>query len=623
MVVAEERVTFATAGTPDGGPAVRRSMPSMTAGDTSTGAESGLALAAEQDRHRQEEWEAATAAVLRKARRLGEDDPDTAVWDKLTHTTLDGIAITPLGVAGAPQPNVRPDRAGPWDIRSLISHPEAKLANEEALVDLDGGVTSLWVAIDETIDLATVLDGVLLDLAPVVLDAPTAPTESARALLAYADERGLDLHPDSNLGADPLGAMLRDLPLAVDEAVAELRDLAAQAKDAGVRAIVVDATAAHDLGASDVQELAWSIAVGVAYLRWLTDHGLDLAAAANLIEFRYAATDEQFPTIAKLRAARQLWASVLQHSELPADVDVAQRQHAVTSRPMLSKYDPYVNMLRGTVAAFAAGVGGADAVTVLPFDAALGQPEGFGRRIARNVSHLLIDESHVAAVADPAGGAYAVEQLTADLAAAGWAAFQQLEDEWEGGHDLTPFRDRIAATVAERERQVARRKRPLTGVTEFPNLAEDLPTRAADPLNDRAARYGASFEAMRDEPAGTPVFLATLGTVAQHTARATFVSNLFAAGGIAVEVAGPTSGVDELLASYQAITAQPAVVCLAGTDAAYAEWGAAAVAALRGAGARHVILAGKPDAVDAEVDDAAAMGVDALAFLTATREKLS
>ena len=297
--------------------------------------------------------------------------------------------------------------------------------------------------------------------------------------------------------------MLRELPLAVDEAVAELRDLAAQAEDAGVRAIVVDATAAHDLGASDVQELAWSIAVGVAYLRWLTDHGLDLADAANLIEFRYAATDEQFPTIAKLRAARRLWASVLQHSGLPADVDVAQRQHAVTSRPMLSKYDPYVNMLRGTVAAFAAGVGGADAVTVLPFDAALGQPEAFGRRIARNVSHLLIDESHVAAVADPAGGAYAVEQLTADLAAAGWAAFQQLEDEWEGGHDLTPFRDRIAATVAERERQVARRKRPLTGVTEFPNLAEMLPDpRRRTRSTTGAARYGASFEALRDEPAG-------------------------------------------------------------------------------------------------------------------------
>ncbi|MDZ5621543.1 methylmalonyl-CoA mutase family protein [Nocardioides sp. HM23] len=595
----------------------------MTDVDGPADAATSLALAQPEDSHSKAEWEAAAAAVLRKTRKMTDADPDALVWDKLTHATLDGIAIPPLGVAGAPEPAVRPSRVGGWDIRALVSHSEAKLANEEALVDLDGGVTSLWVAADETTDVAAVLAGVLLDLAPVVLDAPTVPTEAARALLAYADERGLDLHPDSNLGADPLGAMLRELPLAVDEAVAELRDLAAQAKAARVRAIVVDATAAHDLGASDVQELAWSVAVGVAYLRWLTDHGFDLADAADLIEFRYAATDEQFPTIAKLRAARQLWASVLQHSGLPADVDVAQRQHAVTSRPMLSKYDPYVNMLRGTVAAFAAGVGGADAITVLPFDAALGRPEAFGRRIARNVSHLLIDESHVAAVADPAGGAYAVEQLTADLAAAGWAAFQQLEEEWEGGHDLTPFRERIAAAVAERERQVARRRRPLTGVTEFPNLAEVLPVRDADPLNDRAARYGASFEAMRDEPAATPVFLATLGTVAQHTARATFASNLFAAGGIAVEVAGPTAGVDELLASY---AGQP-VVCLAGNDVAYAEWGAAAVEALRGAGAQHVIIAGVSTSSTTDifevVDDSCALGVDALAFLTATREKLS
>ncbi|WP_367921493.1 methylmalonyl-CoA mutase family protein, partial [Nocardioides ginsengisoli] len=248
-----------------------------------------------------------------------------------------------------------------------------------------------------------------------------------------------------------------------------------------------------------------------------------------------------------------------------------------------------------------------------------GRPDGFGRRIARNVNHLLIDESHVAAVADPAGGAYAVEQLTGDLAAAGWAEFQRLEQEWESGHDFDPFRARIAAVVEKREADIARRKRPLTGVSEFPNLAETLPERAADPLNDRVRRYAASFEALRDEPAATPVFLATLGTVAQHTARATFVSNLLAAGGIAVEVAGATAGVDELVAAYQA-SGRSSVVCLAGTDAAYEEWGAVAASALRDAGATHVIVAGKPTEY---VDDGAAMGVDALAFLNRTREKLA
>ncbi|MGH3352951.1 MAG: methylmalonyl-CoA mutase family protein [Nocardioides sp.] len=584
------------------------------------------------DAHSQEQWEAATAAVLRKTGRLTSDDADSAVWDKLTRTSLDGLRIAPLGLPGESYADVpRPTRSGAWDIRSLVSGlagVDAKAANEAALVDLDGGVSSLWVAADESTDLAVLLDKVLLDLAPIVLDAPIGAVKVAQNLLALIAERGTGLHAATNLGADPMGALLRDLPLAPDEAFAELVDLARLAEGIGVRAIVVDATAAHDLGASDVQELGWSIAVGVAYLRALTEAGFSPAVAAALIEFRYSATDEQFPTIAKLRAARQLWDRVLEVSGVSTgSTTEGMRIHAVSSRPMLSKYDPYVNMLRGTVAAFAAGVGGADAVTVLPFDSANGVPDAIGRRIARNVSHLLIDESHVAAVADPAGGSFAVESLTADMAAAGWDAFVQIEAEWEEGRDFSPFRDRIAAVSAEREKAIARRKRPITGLTEFPNLAETLPERPVDPLSERVVRYGASFEALRDTPASAKVFLATLGTVAQHTARATFATNLLAAGGIGVEIAGPTTEAEDLAGKYRALSrghaGAPPVVCLAGSDKAYAEWGDAAIAALREAGATHVIIAGRPDAVDAEVDDAASMGVDALAFLTATREKLS
>ncbi|WP_370291006.1 methylmalonyl-CoA mutase family protein [Nocardioides sp.] len=574
--------------------------------------DSPLTLAQPEDAHTRADWEAATAAVLRKSRRLGETDPDDAVWDKLTRTTLDGIGITPLGLPGGEAAPVRPAREGAWDIRALVAHPAGseKTANEEALVDLEGGVTSLWVAADADTDLAATLASVLLDLAPVVLEAPTATAAVAEAFLALPGAK----HPDSNLGADPLGAALREISAPALDLVA----LARTARQQDVRAIVVDATAAHDLGASDAQELGWSIAAGVSYLRELVDAGFSVAEAAGLIEFRYAATDEQFPTIAKLRAARVLWARVLELSGL--DDAPAQRQHATTSRPMLSKYDPYVNMLRGTVAAFAAGVGGADAVTVLPFDSANGRPEGFGRRIARNVSHLLIDESHVAVVADPAGGSYAVEQLTGDLAEAGWAEFGRLEEEWaDGSRDLAPFLARIADVVARRDADIAKRKRPLTGVSEFPNLAETLPERAADPLNDRVRRYGAAFEALRDAPAERPVFLATLGTIAQHTARATFISNLFAAGGIAVEQAGPTSAVDDVVAAYTAAGAPP-VVCLAGTDAAYEERGAEVASALREAGATRVIVAGKASDY---VDDSAAMGVDALAFLNRTREALA
>ena len=184
---------------------------------------------------------------------------------------------------------------------------------------------------------------------------------------------------------------------------------------------------------------------------------------------------------------------------------------------MMSKYDPWVNMLRTTVAAFAATVGGADAVTVQPFDRPLGRPDAFGRRVARNQMALLVDESHVGTVTDPAGGAWAVERLTHDLAVAGWEFLQALD----GGASLD---DAVAATVAERDHQVATRRRPLTGLTEFPNLAETLPERDGEP--DDVRRYGAAFEALRDEPAATPVFLATMGSVAAHTARATFATNL-------------------------------------------------------------------------------------------------
>ncbi len=384
----------------------------------------------------------------------------------------------------------------------------------------------------------------------------------------------------------------------------------------GVLGAVVDGTALHDSGASDAQELGWTMAVGVHYLRVLTDAGFSIDEAAALIEFRYAATDEQFPTIAKVRAARRLWARVLEAS---GGGEVPQRQHVVTSRAMMGKVDPWVNMLRSTIAAFAAGVGGADAITVVPFDERLGLPDALGRRIARNTSSLLIEESHVAAVTDPAGGSYAVEKLTDDLAVAGWAELGRIEaDGGFGEQAAVGVKARVRAVRDERERGVADRSRPLTGISEFPNLAESVPER--EPWGRAGFHYGGSFEDLRSEPADRPVFLATMGPISAHTARATFATNLFAAGGVAVEAAGATSDPASVMEAY----AGQSVVCLAGTDAAYAEWGADLVGALRAAGASYVVLAGKPgERTVADVDDSCAMGVDALAFLARIREELS
>lgn len=544
-----------------------------------------LRLQAAEDDHTQADWEAATAAVLRKTRRLTDDDPDSLVWQKLARRTLDGIEVTPLGtpahLAGL-DTSVRPTRQGDWDVR--VVHAGDR---ELALAELESGASSLWVRVEPDTDVVAALDGVFVDLAPVVLDGATAA--QARALASLDP-----LHPDTNFGATR------------DEDVVAFAELA---RDQAVRGVVVDALGIHEAGASDGQELGWALARGAQVLRLLTAAGFDPAEAFGQVEFRLAVTDEQFVGIAKLRAFRRLWARM---AELSGVDEARTRIHAVTSRAMLSPWDPYVNMLRGTVAAFAAGVGGADAVTVVPFDEPAGQDTAFGRRIARNTSALLLQESHVGKVADPAGGSYAVEKLTADLAEVAWAELGRLEKD-----GLDSIEERIASVVARRDAEVATRRRPLTGLTEFPNLADHQPEG-----DDGVRRYGAAFEALRRDPAARPAFLATLGPVSAHTARATFATNLLAAGGVAVESAGVTAGVDDLVSAYDG---QPVVV-LAGTDTAYAEWGADAARALREAGATHVVLAGKPgERTVAEdlVDDSCAMGVDALAFLTRTREALA
>ncbi len=601
--------------------------------DRSQGAGGHLSLADGRE-HDVTEWERAAAAVLRKARRLSDADPDDAVWSELARTTLDGIQISPMGspalVADLPEPVRPPARGDGWDVRTLLLEPDARNANTAAVTDLENGATSLWLQVGETgvavEDLATVLHGVLLDVAPVVLDAASDPLAAAHAFAEIC--RGTTPAPGTNLGVDPIGARVRgvlahpgtdaDTPVATQ--VGQAAELAAEL---GCRAVVVDGTAVHDLGASDVQELGYVLAVAARYLRDLVAAGTAPDDAAGLFEFRLAASDEQFATIAKLRAVRRLWARMLELSGVSADRRNLSL-HAVTSRPMMTKYDPWVNMLRTCVAAFSAGVGGADAVTVLPFDARLGLPDAFARRIARNTSTLLVEESHVAKVADPAGGAFAVEKLTDDLAVAGWAELGRIE---EAGGVLQALQDgslrsAIDDVAAERDRQIADRSRPITGVSEFPNLEEKLPQREPYPEGAIPVRaYAQPYESLRDDTATERVFLATMGTVAAHTARATFASNLFASGGIGVVNAGRHDDVESVLADYTGPDGGQRVVCLVGTDQAYAEWGAELVAALREAGAQRVILAGRP-VEGIEADDTCALGVDALDFLGRTRSAL-
>lgn len=583
-----------------------------------------------------DQWRRSVEAVLRKSGALAEDAPATsAVIDRLLGTvTPDELRLRPLYVesdapdAGYPglPPYTRGGRltgsvAG-WDVRALFVNPDPVAANTEILADLDHGVTSLWLRTGPNgipVDgLATALDGVYLDLAGVTLEAGTATAEAARSYLDLLAARGITgERAMGNLGADPIGTAVRTgAPVDLTTAIELARRCVAD--HPRLRSITVDATAHHDAGGSDAQELAFSLAAGVSCLRALTEAGLSPAQAAGQLEFRYAATVDQFATIAKLRAARRLWHRV---TEVCDAGESPQLQHAVTSSAMMTTRDPWVNMLRTTVACFAAGVGGADAVTVVPFDAAIGLSDSFARRIARNTHALLVEESHVARVIDPAGGSWYVETRTEELAEAAWAIFQRVETEGGLPAAFDLLRAELAETWRRRVVDLRHRRTPITGVSEFPDVAEKpvirppLPPPATTGLP--VHRYAEEFEALRAEET-TPVFLATLGPVAAHTARATFASNLFQAGGFRPVSAGATDTVDEVISAFR--DSGTTIACVCGTDRLYAERALEVIRALRAEGATRVLLAGRASPeLATEIDEPIFAGCDAIAVLRRLR----
>ncbi|MER6572155.1 methylmalonyl-CoA mutase family protein [Streptomyces sp. NPDC001093] len=589
----------------------------------------GLSLAAEFPDATHEQWQRLVEGVLRKS---GKEVSGAAAEDALSTTLEDGLRTRPLYTArdAAPDPGLpgfapyvrggRPEgnTAGGWDVRQR----HTALSEHAVLADLENGGTSLWLVLGEggiPLDgLGRALEGVYLDLAPVVLDAGRDTEQAAEALLRLYDGKGVDAAAvRGNLGGDPLGHEART-GTALD--FAPYAALAARCAEQypGLRALTVDALPYHEAGGSAAQELGASLATGVAYLRELTEAGLGVEQAAGQLEFRYAATADQFLTIAKLRAARRLWARVAEVCGAPG----AQVQHVVTSPVMMARRDPWVNMLRTTVATLAAGVGGADSVTVLPFDHALGLPDAFARRIARNTSTILIEESHLARVIDPAGGSWYVEQLTDQLAQAAWEFFRTIERDGGQAAVLRSGRLRtdLATTWAERSKKLAKRREPITGVSEFPLLAEKpvdrepapeppsggLPrVRRDEAYEELRARSDAHLAATGARPR---IFLATIGSAAAYTARATFAANLFQAGGIEPVTDG----------TFEDSGATEAVLC--SSDALYAEQAEQAAESLRAAGARHVFLAGRGEY--AGIDSYVFAGCDAIDVLSATLDRM-
>jgi methylmalonyl-CoA mutase len=445
------------------------------------------------------------------------------------------------------------------------------------------------------------------------------------------------------IGHDPIGGIALGADAArpwSEEAPHFARRLAALARDgfAGKLA-VADGRIIHNAGGSEAQELAFVLATALAYLRALEAEGVALDAARRMIFFRLAADADQFLTMAKFRAVRKLWARVEAACGLasaPAFVS------AETAWRMLARRDPQVNMLRATIAAFAAALGGADAITILPFTAALGLPDRFARRIACNSQLVLLEESHLAKVADPAAGSGSVEDLTGELCGAAWTLFQEIEAAGGIADALASglLQQKVAEVRGKRATALARRQDALTGVSIFPNLYEtqakvDAPMPARPPSSGGLApiRLAEPFELLRDASdrmlatggRRPKIFLATLGTEAEFTARAMFAKNFFEVGGIE-PVGGTTIEAPALAAAFKASGA--ALVCICSSDKVYEKDAVASAEVLKATGAKHIYLAGRPRDQEAALKEAGVQsfiyeGCDALSVLQAAHQLLT
>lgn len=394
------------------------------------------------------------------------------------------------------------NRVNDWEIRQTYAYPDPAKCNEVILNDLARGVQSLTIRLDDaarsgmdgdggtvaagvngvmiysTDDLDRTLTGVDLSIAPVSLDAGAQFLPASAFLTALWARRRVK--SEAALGAfnaDPLGVLAAagSLPAPVDDCLARMAALAAHtaATYPLVTAVGVDTSVYHDAGATETQDLAASMATGVAYLKAMTAAGMDVDAACKQILFTYSVPCDQFLGISKLRAARKMWARIAASCGA-SEAAQGMKINAVTCWRMMSQRDPWVNMLRTTVSCFAAAVGGASSVTIRPFDAALGLSEELGRRVARNTHVVLAEESNIAKVIDPAGGSWYVESRTDELARLAWAKFQEIEKAGGMAAVLADgsFAKEVAAAYTQREANLAKRRDPLTGVSEFPNILE-------------------------------------------------------------------------------------------------------------------------------------------------------
>ena len=597
-----------------------------------------IALTPEFEAPTREAWLALVDKVLR----------GSGLEERLVARTAEGLRVAPLYTRNDGVEGMVAGRTvyfpGGWDIRQRHAEPDPKAANSAIMDDLTGGVTSLLLQIAApgqaglsyaAEPLGAALQGVVLEGCAVALDARENTLDAAGSLIAIWRQRGIG--ENQRRGAfnyDPLGVLARTgtlyypAPRACEIAAKFAGDCRTMSN---VTALLADGRPYHEAGAGEAQELAAMLATLVAYLRACEHAGVRPRAAFAKIALALAADADLFLTIAKLRATRKLIARV---AEACGASHAAQRMPlwASTCERMMARRDPWVNMLRTAIACAGAALGGADAITVLPYTWALGRPDAFARRIARNTHLVLQAESSLARVTDAAHGAWFIEKMTDELARQSWELFQAIEAKGGMAAALESgfIQGEVLRTASARAHSIATGRQALTGVSAFPRLADDGVRVAPHPPAEPVVRGGTSvvplpahrlaepFETLRDVSdahlAATgerpQVFLACLGELAAYTARATWTRNLLAAGGIEAIASDGLHSSTDAGAAFAASGAR--LACLCSSDAVYGELAEATIGALKAAGARQVLLAGRPVHQEAALR---AAGLDGFMFV--------
>lgn len=402
--------------------------------------------------------------------------------EALTVKTPDGLTIQPLytardGVVVARDLRAR-DTDRPWDLRMRAANADPERAASDIMVDLQNGAASVLLAVDPTgaqgvaigsaDDMDKALTGVLIDLAPVALDAGFLGPKAADwlgAVAKAAPNAPMAFHMDPLTAFAETGAS----PGPIESHIFNAATVGARLATTYARAslFLASGRASHEAGGSNVEELAMMTASALAYAKALVRSGLSMEEAFGRIVLGVSLDSEYFTGVAKVRAARALWARLTQACGVTTPAGIEAR----SSCRMLTTKDAWTNLLRLTSAGFAGAVGGADVVVLGAFTDAIGLPTTFARRQVRNTQLVLMEESHLGRVADPAGGAWYLDSLTDQIARAAWSSFQAIEGA--GGIvkalEAGLIANAVAATRAGQEAAFADKSRKILGVTIFPN----------------------------------------------------------------------------------------------------------------------------------------------------------